>query len=329
MKKTLLFSALFLFAFGSLGAQAKRYIFLEHFTNTRCGICASQNPGFFNLLNNYKNQYHHMSVHPAIPYSSCLLYQANTADNAQRANFYSINGTPTVVIHGLTKKSAAGVTAPILDAELNKLSPIEVKVTETGTAQRNVVIEVKTVGTRPGGNYKLYVAALEKELNYASPNGEKVHHNVFRDFLSAPDGDDITLAAQGSSVTKNYSINLSASWVESQMYILAWVQDLGNKEVLNSGTKFDVLSANDDLQSLGFSIYPNPVQDQLHLEWSPAMSSAAKISITNLLGKELHQQALKPGTSRFDMSVQHLQKGIYFVRLQSGKEKITRKWIKE
>lgn len=61
------------------------------------------------------------------------------------------------------------MTAANLNAELNKLSPIEVKVTETGTTNRNVSLEIKTLGTKPSGTYKLYVVALEKELNYASP----------------------------------------------------------------------------------------------------------------------------------------------------------------
>ncbi|MDX1408772.1 MAG: hypothetical protein R3330_11580, partial [Saprospiraceae bacterium] len=49
-------------ALGSLdsGAQssAPRYPLLEHFTNTPCSICGSQNPGFFNRLEAYEGQYH-------------------------------------------------------------------------------------------------------------------------------------------------------------------------------------------------------------------------------------------------------------------------------
>ncbi len=309
--------------------QAKRYIFLEHFTNTRCGICASANPGFFSLLTGYKNQYHHMSVHPAIPYSSCLLYQANPSDNSQRSNFYNIVGTPTLVINGLTKKSLGSVTASTLNAELNKLSPIEVLVKENGSNPRNATIEIKTLGIKPSGNYKLYVVALEKELNYASPNGEKIHHNVFRDFLSAADGDPIDLAATGSSVIKTFSITIPSNWVENQVYILAWIQDANSKEVLNSGTVFDIATANEDLQSLQFSVYPNPVQDLLKLEWPNSISTTARLSITNLLGKEIYSSYLKAGSKQFQYPVANFSKGIYFVRIQSGKDKTSRKWIKD
>ncbi len=329
MKKIILFPFLLLIILQEPFAQAKRYIFLEHFTNTRCGICAGANPGFYNLLNGYKNQYHHMTVHPPIPYSACLLYQSNPSDNSQRSNFYNIVGTPTLVINGLAKKSLSSVTASTLNAELNKLSPVEVVVKEGGTTIRNATIEVKTVGTKPGGIYKLYAVALEKELNYASPNGEKLHHNVFRDFLTAADGDPIDLAGTGSSVIKNYSITIPPGWVENQIYILAWIQDANTKEVLNSGTVFDGVTANQDLQSLQFKIYPNPVQDVLKLEWSNPLAASATISFTNVLGKEIYTGSLKAGSKQFQYPVANFAKGIYFVRIQSGKEKISRKWIKE
>jgi len=278
MKRTLLLVFSLIFILQDSYTQAKRYIFLEHFTNTRCGICTGANPGFYSLLTGYKNQYHHMSVHPPIPYSACLLYQANPSDNSQRSNFYNIVGTPTLMINGQIKKSLGSVTASTLNAELNKLSPIEVLVKESGTNQRNANVEIKTVGIKPGGNYKLYAVALEKELNYASPNGEKIHHNVFRDFLSAADGDPIDLAGTGSSIIKTFSITIPSTWVENQVYILAWIQDAASKEVLNSGTIFAGVTANEDLQSLQFSVYPNPVQDLLKLEWPNTIPSTAKLS---------------------------------------------------
>ncbi len=309
-------------------AQSKRYIFLEHFTNSRCGICASQNPGFFSRLQAYKNEYHHMTVHPPIPYSQCLLYQANPTDNVTRSNYYGIQGTPTIVIHGLTKKNANGVTDAVLSAELNKTSPLEIKVTETGTQQRNVSVEVKTVGTRPGGSYKLFVVILERELNYASPNGEKIHYNVFRDFISSADGDDVSLAASGSSITRNYSINLAPSWVENQMYALAWIQDMNTKEVLNSGTKFDGTTATKDLSPDYFTISPQPVRDQLKLEFMPGFSADGKITILNLFGKEIFSTRLNGVQNHFNLSVADWYKGIYFVRFESGVQSVTKKWLK-
>ncbi|MEI2694963.1 MAG: T9SS type A sorting domain-containing protein [Saprospiraceae bacterium] len=329
MQRVLLILFTFMLFFGGAQAQAKRYIFLEHFTNSLCGVCASQNPGFFSRLQAYKNEYHHMTVHPPIPYSQCLLYQANTADNSARSNFYGIQGTPTVVIHGLSSKSANGVTNSVLDAELNKTSPLEIKVVETGTQNRSVSVEVKTIGTRPAGTYKLVVVALEKELNYASPNGEKIHYNVFRDFVSSVNGDDINLAATGSSVTKNFTISIQPSWVENQIYMLAWIQDVSSKEVLNSGTKFDGLTATHEITVDQFSIYPNPVKEQLNIQFKQSLSTDSKLIISNLFGKEIYASQLKNGQNQVHLSVSDWNRGIYFVKIQTGKKLVTKKWLKD
>ena len=329
MQRILLVLLGFLIYLEAPEAQAKRYIFLEHFTNSRCGVCASQNPGFYSRLQGYKNEYHHMTVHPPIPYSQCLLYQANPSDNSARSNFYGIQGTPTVVVHGLTKKNANGVTEAVLNAELNKTSPLEIKVVETGGQNRNVSIEVKTIGSRPSGTYKLYVVALEKELNYSSPNGEKIHYNVFRDFVSSVDGDDINLAITGGSVIKNYTVSIQPSWVENQMYMLAWIQDVGSKEVLNSGTKFDGLTATNDFGPDQFTIYPNPVKDQLNIQFKQSLSLDSKLSISNLFGKELYTFQIKNGQNQFHLPVTEWNKGIYFVKIQTGKKQVTKKWLKD
>jgi hypothetical protein len=329
MKKAILFLLLAVLVLPESFSQAKRYIFLEHFTNTRCGICANSNPGFFNLLTNYKDQYHHMSVHPPIPYSNCLLYQANPAGNSARMNYHSIFGTPTVVINGLTKKSAGSVTAANLNAELNKTSPVQILVKEAGLNNRTVNIEIKTVGNKPSGNYKLYVAAVERVLNYASPNGEKVHYNVFRDFLNTADGETIDLANDGSSVLKSYSITIPANWVVNQIYILAWIHNADTKEVLNSGTAADVVTSTSDVSALQFNVFPNPVEDVLHLEWQNNLPLSSRLSITNVLGKEIYVSQIKAGSRDIQIPVQDYSKGIYFVRIQNGNDKVSRKWIKQ
>ena len=88
MNRILLFAALILVSFSQSFGQSKRYIHLEHFTNTRCSSCGSINPGFYNVISGYEGSYHHMTIHPSFPYSSCALYQANISENTARTNFY-------------------------------------------------------------------------------------------------------------------------------------------------------------------------------------------------------------------------------------------------
>jgi hypothetical protein len=129
---------LVLISIAFVNAQAKRYIFLEHVTNSNCGVCGASNPGFYNNIKPYEGSYHHLSVHPKFPYVSCVFYQANKTEQDSRASYIGATSTPTVIVNGLIKKSASQVTKAILDAEMAKTSPIEVIVKETGTTSRSV-----------------------------------------------------------------------------------------------------------------------------------------------------------------------------------------------
>ena len=97
-------SAFIFFTLVSLALSAqtsvKKYVLLEHFTNSKCSVCASKNPAFFTLIDQYPNDVHHVSIHPSTPYSTCVFYQSNTTENEARADFYNIPGTPRVAVNG-------------------------------------------------------------------------------------------------------------------------------------------------------------------------------------------------------------------------------------
>lgn len=330
MKKFLL-SIYMIFAVVSiLAAQAKRYVMIEHFTNSRCSSCGAVNPGFYNVLKGYTGKYHHLSVHPSFPYSNCALYQANTAENTARANYYTINSTPTVVVRGINKKSASQVNTTLMNAEISLTSPIELRVIETGTTNRTASVEIKTVGTKPSGSYKIFAAIAEKQLDFASPNGEKIHYDVFRKFASATEGDLVTLAPEGNSTTVNFNYNVASTWVEGQTYLLVWIQDIATKEVLNSGSRYDGnVTSIEDAALPSFKIYPNPVKDQINVKFDSNIPANTSVIISSLIGREIKTSKIKAGISQFNLNVNEVPKGIYFIRFNMNGKTITRKWYKE
>ncbi len=244
MKKLFFIPILTVFFTTISWAQAPKYVLFEHFTNTRCGICGGTNPIFYQNINiNANAKLHHISMHSSIPYSACVFYQANTTPQDDRATFYNIPGTPRVAINGTSVVSAGGVSAATIDnLYCATCSPVELKVAEidNGDGTRSAQMRIKSVGTPPSGNYRLYAAVVEKIVNYSAPNGETVHHNVFRQFLTPTTGQPQSLPAQGggtSLVVYNYTLN--ANWVANQAYVVTWIANETTKEVLNSGTKFD------------------------------------------------------------------------------------------
>jgi hypothetical protein len=332
MKGTLLFQllavVLMLATFSpELSAQnmPKKYASLEHFTNTPCPSCGSQNPGFFDLLEGYSGNYHHISYHPGQPYQSCIFYQENTTENRARSNYYSISSSPRVVINGLTQSSSGTVTANMLNDVTGGESPIEVQVEETSGINRTVSVDINLYGTAPVTNAKLYAAVVEKEIMYNAPNGETVHHNVFRKFLTSSDGNDIDLSNSTSGISFNY--NITSPWNADEIYTVVWVQDPVTKEVLNSGTPFDppFVSAIEAPKTVSFAILPNPVEDLLEIQMENP-DQINTIRIHDMSGKQLFYQT---GILNSSINVRSLNPGLYIIELVTNNgELLKRKFVK-
>ena len=88
-------------------AQVPKKVIVEHFTNTKCSVCASRNPGFYTNLNAQSGVIH-LAIHPSSPYAACVLSMHNPVENDGRTNYYSIyGGTPRLVIQGTVISSSA------------------------------------------------------------------------------------------------------------------------------------------------------------------------------------------------------------------------------
>ena len=331
MKKSLTLVAFAaLFTATSLAAQAPKYVLVEHFTNTRCSICASQNPGFYNRISIDANpKMHHISIHSMIPYTACVYYQANTVPQDARASFYGLQGTPSISINGAALTSAGSIdAATIANAYGAKTSPIAIQVAETtvGTT-RTASLKIKTIGAKPTGTFKLYVAVVEKKTTYAAPNGEGTHYDVFRKFLTVSSGDDGTLAPTGSEVTASYGFPLDASWNAAETYVVAWIQNATTKEVLNSGSRFDPIftATNEPSIDANVTISPNPTTGKMTVNIVGV--TPQYLTVQNAVGQVVESVSLSKSTS-YELNLSSLAAGIYFVKVKSSEGVAVKKVIK-
>lgn len=319
--KNLFTFLLFLGTFQLAIAQtsAPKYLLFEHFTNTNCGVCASQNPSFFNTIANYPDNVHHIAYHPPFPYQQCVFYQANTSENEDRTSFYSIFGTPRIVWNGTFTSSPAGVSASEIEDRIAETSPIAIEVEESGGISRSVSVKVHTFGEQPTGNLKIFAAVVEKEVEYNAPNGEDLHHNVFREMLTSISGDNFSAASTGEATTLNYSYQVDTDWVLSETYVVVFVQDLNTGEILNSGTKFDepisstfTLAANQS-----FDIFPNPTSNLLNVQIKNIELTHNQLLIFNSLGQIVSTQNINPLNKTYEINMAGLPEGNYWIRLQA------------
>lgn len=322
MKKLLLAFVCTAFAGALAFAQpAKRYVLLEHFTNSRCSICASKNPGFYTSIAPYDKDIHHISIHPSVPYQSCVFYQANKTENQGRADFYGIPGTPRVAVNGtLLPNSSALLPLATLQAELTKTSNLAVKVSDTKSGSNfTTTVDLNVLGTLPAGDYRLFVALVEKKINQTTPNGEAVHHDVFRDMLTSVSGDAITLGGAGTTTKYTFSVTANAAWNSAELYALAFVQNTGTKEVLNSGTRFDpVTTGTQEPLPTQVRVYPNPVQ---HTAIVPLPDEGnVRVEAFDLGGRR-HEMAYAYDQQQVTLETAQLPAGVYVLKMV-GRDKV-------
>ncbi|MEW6468244.1 MAG: T9SS type A sorting domain-containing protein [Bacteroidota bacterium] len=247
MKKTtltILASAAFILA----NAQCAKFVLLEEFTQASCGPCASQNPGFkTNILDPNPDKVRLVAYHTSWP-GTDPMYSYNTTDNGGRTTYYSVTGVPYVVMMGNQQTgSPSSFTQTAIDNEWNETSPIKITVTEVDNGNnRDVTIEIKSVGAPPSGSYNLVIPIVERNVQYTSPpgtNGETYFPCVFRDMLGTTqtNGIPVTLPTQGNSITMgpyNYLESI-AIFNASELAPVAFLQNTATKQVIQVGTPFD------------------------------------------------------------------------------------------
>src|SRR5690606_34246915 len=214
MKKLLLslitFAALTL-GINELNAQAKRYVFFEHFTQASCGPCAAQNPSFQTVYTPNRLNGHHVAIHTSWP-GYDPMYLHNTAESASSVSYYTVTGVPDMIVNGRSVGSPTSVNQATFDAAGQ--SPIRVRVTESNDGREvsgRVTIEV--LDDVPAGNYVLKTAVVERDIVYtAAPgsNGEKEFPNVFRRYLGNGLGGEPVTLTKGQDFNFDYVYSIHA-----------------------------------------------------------------------------------------------------------------------
>lgn len=333
-QKTILATVLLL-SFQLAFSQVPKKTIVEHFTNTKCSVCASRNPGFYTNLAAQSNVLH-LAVHPSAPYSACLLYKQNATANDARTNYYAIyGGTPRLVINGTVIPSSSNyANSSIFTPYLGLTSPASIRIVQQKFATDSIrsTIIVKTVATHSLGALSLFVALAEDTLSYTGSNGEQRNFDVFRKSLSNAIGNSVTLpAAIGDSVMFTFSSESNAIWNFSRIYTLAILQETTSKSLVQAeaapASKV-VLSAgiHENNKIIHATIFPNPTKNFISVLLNEP--ATARISINSVDGKLLIQNTSEL-SSQFEMDISTLPIGTYMINIKTEKGDFSQKFIKK
>ena len=330
MKKTLVLFGLLITICSTSLAQVEKKIVVEHFTNTRCGVCANRNPGLYNNIDNHPNVLH-MAVHPSKPYNICELYKHNPTENDARTNFYNIlGGTPRIVIQGTVVSASANYgSSTIFDTYEDKTSPFSVTATTLKSDKDSLTarVVIKTEANHTYTTLQLYVPALEDTLKYSAPNGEKEHYDVFRKVLLDESISNIPMTI-GDSLVYIVKSATDADWDNEQMYALAILQDPTNKEVIqaeksNVVKEQKISSVGKKLDDRLVSISPNPFENEITIKLKEIQKGY--LTITNTIGQTVLNQEI---SGQLRISTQNFSSGVYLFTIESEGATLTRKIIK-
>ncbi len=321
-------------------SQMQKKVVVEHFTNTRCSVCASRNPGFFSNLNNYPEVIH-LSIHPSTPYSNCFLHLHNPSENDARASYYGNLGTPRLVIQGDVISSGTNYGDSTLFTSVSgdsmSINIGLISNNKNGDSIATTII-LKSEGTVLGGKLQLYAVVAEETVDYNAPNGEDVHHNVFRRMLF--ENQSFEMPSMNDSLVFNTTIAIDGAWNENELEIIVIVQDSVTKEVYqsnklvgygtsynetyihdtsgnNSGGNGTTAISNQKANERLKLFYPNPFSESVYA----FTSDNYEIVVYNSLGKIiLHKNNNNQGAINTD----ELDSGIYFFEAKTNNETVFR-----
>lgn len=319
--RKLIFIVTALIIFSDIQAQVPQKIIVEHFTNTRCGICSSRNPAFYDVYDN-NPEILHISYHPSRPYASCELHQHNTIENDDRTKYYNVYGsTPKFVIQGKLNNSYSQID--VYDPYKDKLSDFSVVLTQylDEAGEININVKVNNETGVNAQNVNLYLGLAEAVVYFDARNGEKEHYDVFRKAFTPGGGESINL---NGTYEVSFKAEAHQEWDLSQMYVFAILNDANSKTVIQAEAADPGIENVLNLDNYYFetsTFYPNPSSTVLY-----STTNFDELAIYNNNG-QLMQNFEMQANNKFDIS--KLDNGLYLIKATNREKTIIQKILKK
>jgi hypothetical protein len=320
MKKGIL--SLIMLITGSVAfSQVEKTILAEHFTNTRCGVCASKNPGFYQNLAGHPHVLH-LAIHPSSPYSDCALHLENPTENDGRTNYYSVyGGTPRLVIQGEAQPFSIDFSSPeTFDPYEGQTSPFSINIKEyrIGTDSIRAELTIKAVSGHGHESADIFLACAEDTVFYQAPNGENEHYDVFRKAFTSVEGNMLSLPPEGDSILMSYAIAVDSGWDPDRLYVIGVIQDSQTKEIIQAGKTSSVeylssiLSAY-EIQKNTLHPYPNPASSVITLG-----DVSGYVNIYSLDGRIVYRHDAGVRKNDLQIDITSLENGLYVIRNENS-----------
>jgi len=234
-------------SFLNLKADSPRKVLYEKFTNASCGPCAAQDPAYKGFLANPANKSLIIPISYHVNYPGRdIMNQINPIIPGQRNQFYSVNGVPAGRANGIlypgTSQWYAGAPGDTIGINgtantfRGTMSPIDVEINQI-TEGREVTASVKITTSSALSDKRLHIVFVERYFLHpsAGSNGQTEFEYVVREMLvdnARSSAGKIINLNPGENITVTEKWNVSNQSDPNQIYIVAFVQDITSKEIL-------------------------------------------------------------------------------------------------
>jgi hypothetical protein len=201
--------------------KSKRVTVLELFTGAQCPPCVAADVAFDALAESFKpSDVVLLQYHLHIPGPDPL----TNRDAENRARFYGIRSTPTVVINGKTGPALGGFKGnakasydKARDAVKEELEKSGDSTLELSSATKGDAIELTAKYSKVANADKsvLRFCVLEDVVRYQGRNGQRLHHHVVRGFPGGLNGQ----ALEQSTGTLRASLDLKDLKAQLESYL--------------------------------------------------------------------------------------------------------------
>lgn len=221
-----------------------RLMFIEFFTSSTCGPCATYNPILTAFMNSHDAERisalgHHMSW-PAP--GNDPMYLFNVGDNDGRRNYYGINSIPQGRFDGFIALTSYSTSTfqYYYDQRINILSPVTIILSDStfgDSVKVRATVYCETFLANP--SLTVYVSVFENHIHYTSPpgtNGETDFYTVMRKMLPNYNGTQITLFP-GDKKVLEFKFKMDPVWNASEISVMAYAQNPATKEMYTAAKK--------------------------------------------------------------------------------------------
>ena len=302
----------------------KQAVLLEVGTGTWCQYCPGAAMGADDLVTNG----HHVAVvenHNGDTYA----YTASDARNS----YYGINSFPTAVFDGVKKLAGGNHTTSLYTTYLPMYQGrYDIKtafgITLTGyyvgnTYTMSVVVDRYGDSPFANSNLVLHLALTQSHITY-SWQGQTHLEYVSRLMTPSATGTPINLQSV-NQVTVPLTFDLNAAWGGSianhDFEIVAWVQDLTTKEVVDA-QKIDLnlvpVSIN-EINAANINVYPNPASNYVMIN----NAENANVQVYDILGNKVLD--LNNISNNYKMDVSSLSQGSYVLKIVQNNQIVTKR----